>query len=196
MIEASKDVPSQAEFRQKALLTAYECAHSEIIAMQKKADAVVTIGLALSTAALTFGVNQEIKDIFLFVPFAAFSLLLYMIFMYTIVLSLGGYKKYLEERINIEIGSSILSWEREVGSRIHNSIGAWILWCFLGVVPIIVTYYSIKQVLQVESGETVVVVVILLSLLSFGTAAALLRLALAFDSAYQVATNNFEKNTP
>lgn len=102
---------------QKVLLLEHERICKEIRAIEKNNDKTISFGLSIITAAFAVGFAQKVSLIFFIVPFGIVGVFFYGVLMYTFVFSMGGYKAYLEDRINEVLPEPILMWERLVRIR-------------------------------------------------------------------------------
>lgn len=84
---------------------------------------VIALGLTIIAAGLTLGVKEKILDILLLLPIAIYGVLFYGIHISTELISLGGYKRYLEEKLNGITGNNILLWELSIARRRHSAFG-------------------------------------------------------------------------
>lgn len=90
-----------------------------ILANQK----TIGLGLAVLSAGLVYGLKEQIKEVLLFLPIAAFGILFYGIRIITETMCLGGYKHHLEETINRILGKNILLWESFIAPNLlHGSV--------------------------------------------------------------------------
>ncbi len=99
------------------LLHEYERMCEEIRTVESNNEKVIAFGLSIITAAFTIGVAQHVVQIFLIIPLALVGVFLYATLLYTYVFSMGGYKAYLEDRLNERLGERVLLWERLVQIR-------------------------------------------------------------------------------
>jgi hypothetical protein len=110
------------------LLQEYDRTSKDISAMMGKNEQIVTIGLALLTFGFTFGLKEHIRVVFLIIPIGVLIFLYYTVFVYSMIMWLGGYRRWLEQRINQALFSSqdpedLLLWETIVSKQlIHRSI--------------------------------------------------------------------------
>jgi hypothetical protein len=105
------------------LLTEYERVYSEIMDMQRKADTLFGFGVTGVGAGVLYGLKQEVPGILAVVTLFGAALVLYIVLCYCVIMSLGGYKHFLESTINLQTNSEWLRWERSITKPFLH--GAW-----------------------------------------------------------------------
>ena len=181
----NRSAESAAGLSVDAALRAYDSAHAEGVSMQRKADAAVGFGLAFVSAAMSLGLYQGIKEAFFFVPLASLSILLYMVLVYTIVLALGGYRRFLEERINEVLGRALLAWERSVAPDVsHGSATTTLSWVALGALPVGLTGFSLYKAHSVRDDWLFTFLAVCCAAMGLALAGALIQMLRAARHAY------------
>ena len=85
----------------------------------------VLIVISLTILFTGFGVAITENNILVFlIPFGIFASFFYGMYIYTTILSLGGYKKHLEEQINSLFPNRVLKWEYIARKHVHFSKSA------------------------------------------------------------------------
>lgn len=107
---------------EEVLIREYERMCTEIRTVEANNEKVITFGLSIITAAFAIGAAQHVSTVFLLIPIALVGVFLYAALLYTYVFSMGGYKRYLEDRLNEHIGKKVLLWERMVAIRQKRNI--------------------------------------------------------------------------
>jgi len=92
----------------QVLLNEYNAVTQEINMRIRLNQTIIGFGAAILGAALTLGVKEKITEILLPAPLVFFMAFFVGLFNTNGMLSLGGYKRYLEERINRTLGENIL----------------------------------------------------------------------------------------
>lgn len=83
-------------------------------------ERILGIGVTIISFGFTLGLKESISEIFLILPLLIFCLLFYSLYKYTTIMTLGGYKKFLEAEINNETGEAVLLWEQLRNVRDQN----------------------------------------------------------------------------
>jgi len=145
---------------------------------------VVAIGSGLVLTGLALAIREKIYEVIMFLPVLMFSLCFYYLNLHTAVREMGGYKRYIEERINEIVGEQIYLWESELVHRRHSNVAnqfmAGIFFFILiasVAAALFVSYtYKHKWVLYAE--------IIAIVLLGFGCVLATVRMTTSFEKTY------------
>jgi len=109
-------------FSDKILSNEYDRMCVEIRAIESNNEKAIAFGLSLITATFAVGIAQHVHIFFFVIPIALVGVFFYAALMYSYVFSMGGYKAYLEDRINEKVGKNLLLWERLVKMRQKRNI--------------------------------------------------------------------------
>jgi hypothetical protein len=101
------------------LMKEYERLAADIRGIETMIEKVVGFGITLVGAGFAYGVQQNIIEMFFFLPIALIGVLLYAILQYHNMFWFGGYKRAVEERINELSGKVVLNY----GDGVCNSGG-------------------------------------------------------------------------
>lgn len=99
------------------LLSEYQRTCGEIKSIESNNEKIVGFGLTIISAAFVSGLSQDISEVHFIIPPAVVGVLLYGMMTYCNVFSLAGYKRYLEDEINLIMERNILVWEQLVIER-------------------------------------------------------------------------------
>lgn len=80
------------------------------------------LGLVVIGGGLSIGLAGGHREVLIGVPLALLMFLVYWLRMQIEMLSQGGYKRRLEERVNAVLGVSIMSWERRIAPAIGHHV--------------------------------------------------------------------------
>ena len=83
---------------------------------------VITVGTAVALGVIGIAFRTRSYEILILLPYLIFVLFFHYINLHTSILEMGGYKRYLEERINEIIGEKIHLWETELVPRRHYNV--------------------------------------------------------------------------
>jgi len=111
------DHTTQTNANIQTLLKEYERASVDIRAIETMNDKVIGFGLTIIGAGFTFGIQHSILPVFFFLPLAFIGVFFYATLQYYNMFWLGGYKRALEERINLLSNYNVLCWEALVETR-------------------------------------------------------------------------------
>ncbi len=138
---------SEVQSKQTSVLLAeYERVYTEIMDMQRKSETLFGFGLTGIGASLIYGIKGEVPGIFAIATIFALVLILYIAVCYCVIMSLGGYKQYLEEAINQHTNSGWLVWEGHITKPILQD--PWpmkVLWMIMLLLPILTFRLSFSQ---------------------------------------------------
>ncbi len=127
------------------LLKEKESATQEIIFKLGTSEKMLSVGVAAIAAGLSYGIKEKISLVVLLMPILLFGLSLFWLDKYYGMLILGGYKKSIEDEINLCIGERVVFWEEMAHTNMHSSItnvSFFIFFCvFLGMVVVSALYY-------------------------------------------------------
>jgi hypothetical protein len=99
------------------LMKSYEMAASEIRDTANANDRLVAMGIAAIGAGVSYGLVSGKSEVFLALPILLVSVYVYAILNHHNISFLGGYKRFLEDRINALAGDTLLVWEHVVTAR-------------------------------------------------------------------------------
>lgn len=133
------------------LLQEYERASTDIRAIETMNDKVVGFGLTIGGAAVAYGVQAKIIEIFFIVPIALIAVFFYATLQYHNMFWLGGYKRAIEDYINSRSGHVVLGWEALVETRRKrvNIINASLVSIYLALL-VTATGYSLYRIIPTQ----------------------------------------------
>lgn len=99
------------------LVKEYERVSADIRTIEGMNDKVVGFGLTLVGAGFAYGVQQNLVEVFFFLPIALIGVMLYALLQYHNMFWFGGYKRAIEDRINQLSGHTVVCWEGLVARR-------------------------------------------------------------------------------
>lgn len=103
------------------LLKEHEITCSQIREMVSYSDRMFGLGITLIGAIFLYGFKERLAEVMVAVSFVFIALLLFCTTIYTAIFSLGGYRLYIEERLNQLMGRRLLRWERMAPQLLHSS---------------------------------------------------------------------------
>lgn len=149
---------------------------------------VLGIGLTIIVTVFTIGLREKINEIFIFLPYAIYLVFFYWIHLVFQLASFGGYKGYLEERINTFFGENLVFWEMCIAKKLQISFVEPFLFVIFSILLIISMYLSIK--VAQSYGELIFWANgFLLFLFFIGLIVSLYRMYGVFERTYQRAKN-------
>src|SRR3972149_9774154 len=92
----------------EVLLHEHESVSQGIRSQIESNEKIMSLGLTVLGAGTVYGLKEKINEMFFLLPIGVFGLMLYTIFINTVAMSYGGYKQYLEERINALLRKKLL----------------------------------------------------------------------------------------
>ena len=158
-------------------------------------EKVIALGVTIIVAGLSYGIKEKVYDLLLFLPFAFFGVLFYGIHIFVEIMSLGGYKRFWEERINIAFDENILLWELFISKGRHRFIGRIFLYIiymiFLGFTILI----SLRTAHEKYTDGTFWGILIGILFFSIGLIIVMYKSNKAFDRTYQIAKHHSKAKT-
>lgn len=133
-----------------ALLVEFQRVSEEIVSMQRKSESLMGYGLTIAGFSMVYLYLKEPGPGYGLLPvFLLLGLFHYFIVNYIVVMSLGGYKRYVEETLDSVIGAKLLVWERQIApDLLHNSLAMRSLWIVLAIVPITSLLFGFRDFLD------------------------------------------------
>jgi len=157
------------------------------------AEKISALGFAVIAAGLAYGIKENINEILLFLPFAFFGVMLYGIHILTEGMSLGCYKRHLEEKINITFGEHLLLWELFIAKERHGAFARFFL-CIVYLFFLVCTgFISMKTALQNYTKSTFVFILIGILFSIVVLIISYCKMNRAFDRIYQIAKKQSEQ---
>lgn len=103
------------------LLKEHEIICTQIREMVSYSDRIFGFGVTILGAVFLYGIKETAHAITIATPFAVTLLLLFCSSIYAAILSLGGYRRYLEDKLSSLLGERLLMWEHITPRILHNS---------------------------------------------------------------------------
>jgi len=150
-------------------------------------EKVMALGFTIISTGLVYGIKEKVSEILLFLPLAVFAVLFYGIRITAEIMSLGGYKRYLEENINSILRENVLLWESFIAPKMHRSFVLLLLYIVYTFFILLVVFISLQTIWRYYTKETFWFMVIFLLSLSICLIISLSNLYKAFDTTYQIA---------
>ncbi|MGD0627271.1 MAG: hypothetical protein ABSB32_21530, partial [Thermodesulfobacteriota bacterium] len=139
----------EIEAKLEVLLKDYETNWQQIQMRIGINEKIVGFGLTVLGAGLIYGIKEKVVEILLPLPVGVFGLIFYSVFITTDIMSLGGYRRYLEERINTILGENVLMGEKRAEKFIHRNFSLIWLYIIYFLSLGITIFLSLQNTLQV-----------------------------------------------
>lgn len=175
--------------RLDALLREAESVSEGTRALFLSTERVVALGFSIAALAATIGLVQDRREILMAAPFALLGALAYGVHLWSEMIFMGGYRRYLEEGINQILGTPTIVWESQIVPSLRRgptADGLLLAWVSVGGVigsgglGLHAAWVSFGLVGLLVAGA------LLLTTFALFTVAAL-RIAKASDVAYKIA---------
>ena len=121
------------------LIKECEIISNRILSVWLNSVRIIVIGITLLIGLLGLAYrgiglesNGTMKEVLVLLPIGFFFLLYYAIYLFTEVNSLGGYKKFLEEKLNERAGTDIFLWESKVSPMMKKCTSTILLFVYIG----------------------------------------------------------------
>jgi len=177
------------------LLKSYELTTAEIRDILSANDRLVGLAIAAISAGVSYGLVAAKHEVFLVLPVLVMGVCAYAILNHHNVTFLGGYKRYLEIRINQIVGKPVVLWEQIVMHRRKwHAANIPVFAAFL-VVVLGVNYVSVVKVFEEFHWRIAYAHLGVVVLLSICVVPALRQKGQSASHAYQLATQ-LRKATP
>jgi hypothetical protein len=186
------DQNAQSKLSIDVLLKEYDRVCNEIRSIESSNEKAVGFGLTIVGAGFAYGIQQNALEIFYFLPVALVMVVCYAILHQSYVFWFGGYKRALEEKLNLLIGDRVLAWERIVAEhRGHrNLINCTILFLY-GTIFATVFVYCVYEIYQHNGGELAGACAILLAEFIGVTSLCFLQMMRVYNVSYGAARTFF-----
>jgi hypothetical protein len=99
----------------------YEGCRAEIISLMQANERLLNLSILVLGGVYAYGIAQNITQLVALAPVAIAIAMLQGLQRYQLVHHLGGYKKYLEEAINVKLGRKVVFWEELCCVLYHKS---------------------------------------------------------------------------
>ena len=103
------------------LIKEHEAICAQIREMVSYSDRILGFGITILGAVFLYGIKEAVHAITIATPFALSFLLLFCSSIFSAILSLGGYRRYLEDKLALQVGERILMWEYITPRILHTS---------------------------------------------------------------------------
>jgi hypothetical protein len=147
-------------------------------------ERIIALGLTISGAGLAYGIKEKIYDVLLFLPVAVIGVFIYGTALFTELMSLGGYKKHLEEKINRLLGQNILLWESSIAHKRHSAFVKVALYIIYSLFLALTIYVSLSTALKYYVMATVWGLIILDLIMLIFLGITLIKMVKTFDETY------------
>lgn len=154
-------------------------------------ERIIALGLTISGAGLAYGIKEKIHDVLLFLPVAVIGVFIYGTALFTELMSLGGYKKHLEEKINHLLGQNILLWESSIAHRRHIAFVKFALYITYTLFLGLTIYISISTACRYYVTATFWCLITLDFTMLIFLGIALMKMAKTFDETYMHAKSQW-----
>jgi hypothetical protein len=181
------------ESKLEVLMKEYEAAWQQIQTRAGINEKIVGLGLTVLTAGLVYGIKEKVGEMLLVVPVGFFGIMFYSVFITTDIMSLGGYRRHLEERINAILGENVLLAEEIARKLIHRHFSLVCLYIIYAVALGLTIFLSLKTALQIYGSPTFAGLSIFLALLFFALLISLIKLNAVYDRTYHLACSRAEQ---
>lgn len=116
-----KQTTSIEQKKLDVLLHEHEQTCSQIHQLVNSTDKMASLASAAIGFTFLYGIQQNLTLVVVSVPYLIAGLLLYYASVFNAVHTLGGYRKYLEKRINFFVADRLLTWEDTASHVLHKS---------------------------------------------------------------------------
>lgn len=169
------------------LLKVYEITGHEIQTRAGTNQRILGLGLTVLGAGFIYGVKEGVKEILLLVPVGLFGVMFHSIFLTTGIMTLGGYRRYLEEKINTILGEHNLIWEKMARKLLHRHFSLAISYLIWTLALVLAIYVSLQNAWQFFGIQACLALLIVHASLLVALIFSIVKLSRAFDKAYQLA---------
>lgn len=136
------------ELKIDLLIKEYESIGQGIRTLFITNEKIIGLGFTIIATGLTFGIKEEINEILLFLPVAIFGMMLYGVHIFTELMSMSGYRRCLEEKINVLLEDNILHWESSVVQKKHRTFGNYLLYIVYFLFLVLAIFVSLSTAWQ------------------------------------------------
>lgn len=157
-------------------------------------EKVIGLGLAIMAAGMAYGLKEGIHEILVLLPVGIFGVLLYGIYISTEILSLGGYRRYLEEGINAAFGEAIFYWESGIAEKRHSDFVRYALHFVYLLFLAVTIYVSCRTAWRQYGSEVFCALVIVILALLIVLIISFVNMNKSFDKTYKLAKGGLHRD--
>ena len=173
------------------LLMEYDNIWKRIDNCSKLTEKVIGIGIAIISAGLVWGIKENNYFVIVSLPIAFIGVLFYGIDTATETISLGGYKKYLEEILNEILGKDFLCWETAIAMHRHFGLDRTNLYSIYGIFLFTIITISLITAFRHYPLYIFILISIIIFILLIFLFISLLEKHRIFNKSYNIAIVNF-----
>lgn len=184
---------TEEKHKNDVLFREYESVGQVIYTLFLTSEKIIALGFTVIAAGLTYGLKEEINEILLFLPVAVFGVLFYGVHLFTELMSLGGYKRHLEEKINVSVGENVVLWQLFIAKGRHKAFGKIFLYIIYLIFLGLTIFISLSTAWQHYTKSTFGCSVVIILFLGYGLIISLYKMNRAFEETYQIAKKSSEQ---
>jgi hypothetical protein len=102
----------RSEWILNTLMSEHKRICDDIRLIEAASDKILGFGLTILGIGLTYGIEKQMTEFVIFLPIALLGVFTYAARRADMVFWLGGYKRAIEEKLNMQVGTTVLHWER------------------------------------------------------------------------------------
>ncbi len=181
------DLPNNKALQKELLnVLTKECGRvgSAISELDQSSQRIFPIAAAVLSLVGSYGIKEEISEVVMALPYLLMTVSFYSVHTYTEVVTLGGYRRHLEEQINLQLGTALLNWESTLAPRRHWSIAQLFLYVLYGGFLLGACVSGTWQALTAYGCGIAIIEGATLAVLAVGLVWALKRMSASFNEAY------------
>ena len=147
----------------------------------------IALGGTILGVAFTVALKYNANKVLIFVPLALFCIAFYATFNVTMIMSLAGYRRFVEKRINDCLGENILIWDSIARKKVHPTFSLLVLNLIYFLIICLTSYFGLTSAWSLYGPTGFWLLLFILAGLLVSLAFALRELLRAFDIAYETA---------
>lgn len=169
-----------------------ELSDHKILSYQNVGSKVLGYGSTLILTILAIALKEKITAILLILPAAMFILIFYWMNVDAWVLSEGGYKKAMEEKINKMLDENIYLWESKIVTSKHINLNNIILDIIYFLVLLACIIASVNASFELKVHWITGIIICANAILCFLALLCLIRNKTEFKNTYEEAKKHFK----
>jgi hypothetical protein len=130
-------------------------------------DKMLALFLTVTGVLVGYGMKENMPVIIVMASFLVMLLMLFALTMNSAMLTLGGYRMYIEDKMNTCLGKDVVFWEKIAAKRIHYSYSLIGFQVMMFMVLVWVLYYGMVSAQDYFKGYGVLLYINILYVLGF-----------------------------
>ena len=139
------------------LLKEHEAICGQIKEIVSYSDKMLALFITITGSVVIYGIKEKLGIIIVIASFVVMILMLFVLTMNSAIMTLGGYRLYLEEQLNTTLNKQYIHWERVVSWNYHTSVSIISFKILAGFLFIIILYFGVVNAQEVVQNKYLII---------------------------------------